>query len=372
MQRTLRNPFLMLLVACFLISCYTNKTQAASVLSEEQVTFYPTYGYQEGNHWVIPMRLWVHKRRGLTEKWIARITARVGTLERQEINNFRFRLVDFVADSESGEVVRLQFDSDPEHQTYRLQDHKGNFPKTDANGLIHGLIKVALSKAQTLLQQQDSQNGWLTFHATSSGHAGVGRVQLLAPSGLSVISDIDDTVKVTEMPAGPKVVVKNTFFHDFVAVPAMAEMYQAWTGAAFHYVSGGPWQLYRPLAAFLFSAQGGFPEGTFHMKNARKNLLHVGTWEDLTALISNEKNTFKQKIAAIREIMQRFPERTFILVGDSGEQDPEVYRQIKLEFPGQVQEIRIRDVVNDRERNPVRLQGMTIIPAPTIQRHVAQ
>ena len=51
------------------------------------------------------------------------------------------------------------------------------------------------------------------------------------------------------------------------------------------------------------------------------------------------------------------------MVGDSGEKDPEVYREIKKKFPNQVQEIKIRDVVNDREKNKSRLEGMTIIEA---------
>jgi phosphatidate phosphatase APP1 len=73
--------------------------------------------------------------------------------------------------------------------------------------------------------------------------------------------------------------------------------------------------------------------------------------------------TFEQKFAQTSEIIQRFPGRKFILVGDSGEKDPEVYRKVKTPFPDHVQEIRIRDVVNDRERNPSRLKGMIIIPS---------
>jgi phosphatidate phosphatase APP1 len=94
-----------------------------------------------------------------------------------------------------------------------------------------------------------------------------------------------------------------------------------------------------------------------------KNLLSADTWEDLKELVTNENVTFEQKVSQISEIMQRFPERKFILVGDSGEKDPEVYREIKKKFPNQVQEIKIRDVVNDREKNKSRLEGMTIIEA---------
>jgi phosphatidate phosphatase APP1 len=65
--------------------------------------------------------------------------------------------------------------------------------------------------------------------------------------------------------------------------------------------------------------------------------------------------------------MQRFPERDFILVGDSGELDVEVYRRIRALFGKRVREIWIRDVVNDQEVNSFRLTGMdTIIKAEKI------
>jgi Uncharacterized conserved protein (DUF2183) len=114
-----------------------------------------------------------------------------------------------------------------------------------------------------------------------------------------VISDIDDTIKITEIPAGFKVVVINTFFRDFVAAPEMAKMYQGFNGASFHYVSGGPWQLYGPLSEFLFSEKAGFPEGTFHMKQVSKNLLSAATWEDLKGkrcMISPICETFCSKV----------------------------------------------------------------------------
>jgi len=118
-------------------------------------------------------------------------------------------------------------------------------------------------------------------------------VRLIEAQGLSVISDIDDTIKLTQIPSGAKVVIRNTFFRDFQPVPAMARMYQAWPDAAFHYISGSPWQLYRPLSEFLVGPAGGFPEGSFHMKNARKNLFSASTWEDLSELTTNENLTYE-------------------------------------------------------------------------------
>lgn len=359
----------------FIVVSYSNVLDNAYAAEEERVTFYPTYGYKKGDNWVIPMRVWVHEHHSLAkklEKPIANVAASMGNLDREEISNFRSRIQDFAADSESHEVVTFEFDNDPEDQQYRVQDNHGSFPRTDQNGLLEGVIKIPITKAKDLLSRQGSQNAWLTYHATSKEHSGIGRAQLIETNGLSVVSDIDDTIKITEIPAGAKVVVRNTFFRNFMAAPNMAKIYQTWNGASFHYVSGGPWQLYGPLSEFLYSEQGGFPEGSFHMKNVRKNLLSASSWKDLKELTSNENFTFDQKISQISEIMQRFPERKFILVGDSGEKDPEVYREIKKKFGTQVQEIRIRDVVNDREKNKSRLEGMTIIQAPTVIKGVSQ
>lgn len=339
-------------------------SQEIQAKEDKLVTFYPSYGYREGSDWVIPMRLWVHERRTLAEGWITQLVAGIGRLDRGEEARFRSRLEDFVADSESGERIRFMFDADPELRSYRVQIPENDDPKTDLNGLVMGVVRISSARAERLLRQQGSDRGWLNLHAVSKGHWGRGRIQLLEPSGLSVISDIDDTIKITQIPDGAKVVMTNTLLREYQAVPEMAERYRAWPEAAFHYVSGGPWQLYRPLAGFLFSPEVGFPEGSFHMKNARKNLLNTDTWEDLTALVTNSNLTFEHKLQQISEILQRFPQRRFILVGDSGEKDPEVYREIQSRYPQQIQEILIRDLVNDRTHNSRRLEGMRVIPVP--------
>ena len=322
---------------------------------EEKVTFYPAYGYREGTHWKIPLRVWVHEPRALIESMVTRVAQSLGDFDAAEINNFKTRIADFVADNESGEKVVFKFDHDEDDEEYRVQAADGSFPKSEGNGLIEGFITLSEAKAQKLLLRQGLSNHWLTYHAVSKEHHGRGRIQLIAPEGRSVISDIDDTIKITEVLAGAKIVIRNTFFRHFATVPGMAKLYRAFGDTAFHYVSGSPYQLFRPLAEFLFNAETGFPEGTFHLKTVRTNLLTAASWEDLQDFVG-EHGTFNQKVEQISELLTRFPQRKFILIGDSGEKDPEVYRAIQNKFPAQVEEIRIRDL------NIARLQGMTIIP----------
>lgn len=324
---------------------------------KEIVTFYPTYGYRKDNSWIIPLRIWVHEPRKLAEELVLLLADNIGRANDHEVTNLAIRIADIVADSESLEKVFFTFNNDPEQQKLRVQSAEGHYPESGLNGIISGHISLSDAHAKKLLHAQQSHDGWLTFHAISKDHSGIGRVKLIEPEGLSVISDIDDTIKITEIPAGGKVVVRNTFFRDFIAVPKMAERYKNLGNATFHYVSGGPWQLYRPLSDFI--RKEGFPEGTFHMKSVPKNLLSPTTWKNLLKLIGDA--TLDQKIVQISEIMDRFPRRTFIFIGDSGEHDPEVYKHLRNIYSNQVKEILIRDVLNDRRNNPDRLAGMKII-----------
>jgi hypothetical protein len=340
--------------------------------ADEVVTIYPTYGYQDATGWVIPVRLWVHERRSVADKVAREIVASIDDVSTAEIINFQSRSADFLADSESREDIALAFDRDPLKKQVHVIDSKGRTPKSDLNGLIDGTLTLSRERADSLLKAQASPNGWLSLTVVSKGHSGSGRVRLIAAEGISVISDIDDTIKVTEIPAGPEVVMRNTFLRGYKVAPEMAEQYREWPDASFHYVSGGPWQMYGPLSEFLIDSKVGFPEGSFHMKSVRTNLLSKSSWRDLTDLITNSEQTFDHKVAQISLIMERFPRRRFILVGDSGEKDPEVYRAILAKFPEQVQEIWIRDIVNDRKRNTDRLTGMHIIPAATVQRGASE
>lgn len=166
----------------------------------------------------------------------------------------------------------------------------------------------------------------------------VGEVHLVGRLGLSVISDIDDTIKVSEV-LDRDALLRNTFCRPFVAVPGMGETYRGWAeqhGVVFHYVSASPWQLYEPLNAFVRS--NAFPAGTFHLKQFRLKDRSV-----LDLLASPEK----YKLGAIEPILRQFPERRFVLIGDSGEKDPEIYATVMRRYPKQIAMILIRDVTNE-------------------------
>lgn len=161
-----------------------------------------------------------------------------------------------------------------------------------------------------------------------------GTVLLLEPAGRSIISDIDDTVKITHV-ADRARMMDATFNRPFEAVPGMARLYQAWAseGASLHFVSSTPWHFYRPLTDFLEEA--GFPDATMTLKQIRlKDSSITNILADATAT----------KPPGIEAILKHHPKRTFVLVGDSGEKDPEIYTDIARRFPGRVEHIFIRNV----------------------------
>jgi phosphatidate phosphatase APP1 len=217
-------------------------------------------------------------------------------------------------------------------------------------------LELPDASARAVLAAQGSTDGWIDFAVTAEGFEGKGRARLVEPAGVSVISDIDDTIKITEVPAGKHIVLRNTFLRDYVPVEEMTGRYRAYPGdVMFHYVSGSPWQLHKLLGEFV---GGHFPEGAFHMKDVRKNLLVPESWQDFVNFSKGDEATRDQKVEQIRRILNAFPDRKFILYGDSGEKDPEVFRQIKGEFPKQVLEIHIRDVVGERiKHKPNRLDA---------------
>ena len=97
------------------------------------------------------------------------------------------------------------------------------------------------------------------------------------------------------------------------------------------------------------------------MKNLRKNLFEPGALESIRAFVlGGDLATLDQKIRQITQLMIHLPRRQFVLIGDSGERDPEVYRAIQRMFPRQVRSILIRDVLGER------LAGMERITGPDV------
>ncbi|MGI9049973.1 MAG: App1 family protein [Rubrobacteraceae bacterium] len=169
---------------------------------------------------------------------------------------------------------------------------------------------------------------------------------VLVPSGprFGVISDLDDTVVRTSVRSLLKmlklVLLSNAHARlPFEGVAAFYQALQQSGGREFNpifYVSNGPWNLYDLMEDFL--DVHGLPAGPLFLRD----------WSATTVRRSNE-----HKLGIIRTLLETYPQLQFILIGDSGEKDPEIYHRIVLEHPGRISKIYIRDVSNRERANDI-------------------
>ena len=184
----------------------------------------------------------------------------------------------------------------------------------------------------------------------------VGRVLVPeANAQFGVISDMDDTVVQTDVTRWVRVAGAVLFGNAHTRLPfrGVASFYRALEqgrGAVHNplfYVSSSPWNLYDLLLEFLTLGQ--IPLGPLNLRAWRG-----GTGE----LFPGEHGAFKQH--EIRRILDTFPGLPFILIGDSGEQDPEIYGEIVEHYPGRILAIYIRNVSGEARRGVVTALGQRV------------
>jgi len=307
-------------------------TKNCDINSDETVVFFPTYAYpdEDGKTWTVPVHGQIFeaevdsiRRRAMLSGVAEMLDVEPGSAESEML---RRRLGLFLVDNERGKEMFVRMGG----KTYAAGT-------SDADGHFRNNRRLTDAEVEGLLEEQKRADGMICYRAAtreSDERDFAGQVQAVGRDGISVISDIDDTIKHSQV-TDRTALLSNTFLRAFEPAAGMAELYRDWArkGAVFHYVSGSPWQLYPPLAEFI--RVEGFPGGSFDLKNFR-----LKDPSSLGLLCSQESH----KLEAIEPIMAAFPRRRFILVGDSGEQDPEIYAEIARKHPTQVAAIFIRNV----------------------------
>ena len=320
------------------IRCFASaKRRDTGVAPGKQVAFFPTDAHFADGRWHIPLHGRIYRPTEMTRLrraglWLIKQTLRRHVpADEKGKTLFRERVGAFLADNERWERVEIQLGE----MVVRLK-------RSHANGHFTGIAEVAEQQVAAWVdgglacRRKDAI--WVPFRALTGAEdrrVFEGCVRLLPPEGVSVISDIDDTIKVTEV-ASRRKMLRNTFVREFAGVPEMAALYRHWQearGAAIHYVSNSPWHLYPFLEEFL-NGQG-FPPGTFYLRHFR--LMP----RDLRQTLRSGRRV---KLTHARALLRRFPRRKFWLVGDSGESDAAVYARLYREFPEQVERVLIRDM----------------------------
>ena len=188
--------------------------------------------------------------------------------------------------------------------------------------------------------------GWHSVMARGKHVQGEGSVLIVPRANtFGVISDIDDTVLVSEVPDKKKL-LQNTLLKNpqqRQAFPGTAAFYKTLlahnampNAAPMFYVSASPHQLAGNIEIFL--SQNEFPQGVLVTKQIS------GNGRDP---LRDQK---RYKIAQIETLLAALPWVNFTLIGDDGELDPETYRAIQEKHPHRVRAIYIRKVNPDPQR----------------------
>ena len=168
------------------------------------------------------------------------------------------------------------------------------------------------------------------FRGITDRHTTPLEVRVAGPEArFGILSDIDDTILETGVQRVVRM-IRQTIAGSALtrtAFPGSAELYRdlaAGVNPVF-YVSSSPWNLHAFLTAFL--RHRGFPMGPVLLRDL------LGT-----------RAGREQKAGRIREILDLHPELPFVLLGDSGEKDPEIYADIVRACPGRILAVYIREV----------------------------
>lgn len=199
--------------------------------------------------------------------------------------------------------------------------------RTDRGGFVDLVVPAALDP------------GWHEVVLTVQGddRSIMARVMVPDPHAtFGLVSDIDDTVMLTMLPR-PLIAGWNTFVRDEQArrvIPGMAEMYRdllaSHPGAPMFYLSTGAWNTAPTLNRFL--ARHGYPEGP---------LLLTDWGPTNTGWFRSGR---EHKSTSLARLAADFPDIRWVLVGDDGQHDPQVYGDFASREPDRVRAIGIRQL----------------------------
>ncbi len=204
-----------------------------------------------------------------------------------------------------------------------------------------GYFRLALEPECTL----PSDDAWHEVHLTIPGQPKVVECPVLVPpvdTEFIVVSDVDDTILQTGATKWLKMVRVTLTRNAWTRLPfeGVAAFYRALqkgsTGTAHNpifYVSSSPWNLYDFLTDFL--NVHAIPLGPLFLRDLgidRNKFISLGH--------------HAHKLTQIERLIQFYTDLPVILIGDSGQDDPEIYRRLALQFPHRVRAVYIRDVLS--------------------------
>lgn len=192
--------------------------------------------------------------------------------------------------------------------------------------------------------------GW---HTLETVPAASGPARVFMPDARNqyvLLSDVDDTVLFSEVNYKNRLLQHSLMENSLqrMSFAGTADFYQRLNQinalpalSTWFYLSASPRQLGDPIRRFLQRQQ--FPDGLL--------LLKTFAWDGGDPWLDQQR--YKSQV--LEQLLQDFPSQQFVLLGDDGEHDPEIYHSLEQRYPGRVAAVLIRHVNPDPAR--VRYEG---------------
>lgn len=217
-------------------------------------------------------------------------------------------------------------------------------PLIDTNGCLHYTISFSEKFPGRKIQNENRFEGEVFIPSENAK--------------FGIISDVDDTIMHTGLTSFFKwQVVKNTIFkraEKRIPLEGAADFYEKLKNGKsgedcnpIFYVSHGPWNLYRYLEFFL--QKNDFPTGPILLRD----FVNPFSKKPMALTLGIEK---PQKQKEIINILRTYPKLPFILIGDSGEHDPDIYIEIAEAHPERILGIYMRSV--NHKQKMIRVKGL--------------
>lgn len=289
-----------------------------------QILPYRTYG--------TPNRLYL-KGRVLEDENIAASTDK-DTL----LNNLLNMYKRFESDEIAGAEVKAVFDNKDHHSV------------TDDEGYYHfNLIPEGSLITEELWHTVELELTKVK-HPYNTGYKAYAEIMIPpADAEYGIISDIDDTILQTGA-TNLLATARSTFLNNartrmpFAGVKEFYKSLQLGRNGKrnnpFFYVSSSPWNLYDLLREFM--DLNSIPAGPLLLRD----------YDLISSFISkSDGGHMGHKYNEIEMVLKAYPHLKFVLVGDSGQEDPKIYHEVVKNYPGRILAVYIRDVqVAEREK----------------------
>ena len=310
------------------LTIFPLSSRASALTGNEQVMFIPGIAYDVGDRQLVAeVKAFVFEKkrlRGLTTTLSALLGVKVSALNPADKARLYARSQLFKIDLKSGKELGIKFE----------------------NGSVHSLPKTKDGKVEALLTlKKPWEHKEIRFEVDQAkfpNNSAAGSAFYASPEGVSAIFDIDDTIKISNV-KNKKSLIINTLTSKYQAVDEVRPIFdyiKNLDNISFHYVSASPFQLYPALQEFI--EHEGFPKGSFHLRFTT----------DIHDIILTKSKLMAHKNAQIEKLFAAYPQRKFILVGDSGESDPEIYAAFKRKYPDRVILIAIHDLNKEGRASP--------------------